>query len=507
MKKFKKLWAMLLAMVMVLAMAVPAFAASITIGNAAKDETYTAYKLFDVTNSGDAYSYFTTNENLKNALVRIGLTFTESADGTEWIVNQETTAGNEVAFKTETGTMTAAQLATALNNLNDKTVLGTGTDSEKKEVEGVDTVIIENLDAGYYFVDSTLGSLCALNTTTDTVTINEKNSIPSITKEVKEDSTNTYGDSATIDVIDTVSYQLTVNTGTNDDGDGTGVDANYVITDVLPAGFSYKYTTELADGITIKQNGTNWTNITDYTVAYTAESRTLVITLLETGELGNLGKNADIVITYDATVNATDVVMGGAGNVNNVTLAYHNQEVPADAVAYTFEIGGYDDNGTPVFQKIDGTTHTALTGVTFTLSRTVGTDTTYATVDANGYLTGWVTAATNNSKLTTDDRGVINVKGLDAGTYILTETETLDGYNLLEDTITVVITEAGVITYELTDDNTDTPANTITVENFTGQILPSTGGMGTTMIYVIGGILVFGAAVLLVTRRRMSSEE
>lgn len=500
MKKFKKLWAMLLAMVMVLAMAVPAFAASITIGNAAAGETYTAYKLFDVTNSGDAYSYYTTNENLKNALETIGLTFTESADGSEWIVNQTTAANNEVVFATEDDVMTAAELAIALNNLADKTVLGTGTESETKTVNDDEIVIIENLDAGYYFVDSTLGSLCALNTTTDTVTINEKNSIPSITKEVKEDSTNTYGDSATIDVVDTVSYQLTVNTGTNDNGDGTGVDANYVITDVLPVGFSYE-----VGSISVENNA--WVLDTDYTVAYTAASRTLVITLLETGELGDLGQNVDIVITYDATVDATQVVMGGDGNVNNVTLAYHNQEVSADAVAYTFEIGGYGDNGTPIFQKIDGTTRVALTGVTFTLSRTVDNVTTYATVDENGYLTDWVAAATDDSKLITDAEGVINVKGLDAGTYILTETETLDGYNLLEDTITVTVAENGDVTYGLTGDTTNTPDNTITVENFTGQLLPSTGGMGTTMIYVIGGILVFGAAVLLVTRRRMSSEE
>lgn len=571
MKTIQKLAALLLALLLACALAVPALATdagdntedssgttgdagesqtptatgSITIDNAVAGETYTAYKLFDVSYNTDksAYSYYLTSgqESLKTALEGLGLSFTTSADGSRYNVNQTKDTSSDTVFVksynndgTVKETITAATLAASINSaLNaDNSTLESlltpaGTSTAQKGNSGSVTASINNLSAGYYFVDSSLGSLCALDTADDTVTIYEKNTQPSIAKKVLEDSNNTYQDYATIDVIDTVYYQLTVNTGTNEKGSGTGVDGDYTITDTLPNGITYNASTQTG-GVKVTTNtGTNgtengtkeeWTKDTDYTVSYDSTNRKLTITL-KSSKLATLAQNTDITITYNAAVTASDVTVGGNGNKNTATLTYKQQSSTDTAVVYTYEIGITKTNSSSDY----------LAGVKFILSKTEGTDpnatTKYATVDNNGYLTDWKSNKEEATQLTTDNNGKINVKGLDVGTYILTETETLPGYNLLNDTITVTINgtsnnnTAGInndannntntntnVTYKLT--NSEEEARTsITVVNNTGSELPSTGGMGTTLFYIIGGILVVVAGVLLVTKKRMDDGE
>ena len=296
-----------------------------------------------------------------------------------------------------------------------------------------------------------------------------------------------------------------MNTGTGYTGLGNGVDSDYTITDVLPTGIAYD---ETAGAVTI--NG--WTKDTDYTVAYAPETHTLTITL-KASKLATLGQNASIEITYSAS--AKDVAGNLAVNTehkNTVTLKYKSQTMTDKAVVKTYDLGT-TANGTPAITKVDGSeTPVKLQGVKFVLSKTVtvpaegegdpSTKTVYAIFDQSNYLTGWVDSQDAATELVTDANGNIKAEGLDADTYILTETETLPGYNLLDDTITVVIDESGNETYKLTS-STDKAKDTIQIVNESGSELPSTGGMGTTVIYIVGGVLVAGAAVLLVTRRRM----
>ena len=128
----------------------------------------------------------------------------------------------------------------------------------------------------------------------------------------------------------------------------------------------------------------------------------------------------------------------------------------------------------------------------------------YAKFDDSGYLTDWTSNKDDATELVTGEDGHIYAYGLDADTYILTETETLDGYNLLDGTITVTIAEDGTVTYAGTGASAD--GSSITVVNESGSLLPTTGGMGTTVIYIVGALLVIGAGVVLVVRRRMSAE-
>lgn len=509
MKVTKKLFALLMALVMIMGLGLTASAADITIKNAADGETYTAYKLFDVSIARDeednatSYSYYIENTDANEGLINlldntIGLKLELSADGSRYNVS---TNEDNTAFLTDgEDAMSPADLAKELNiKISGLTSAGSGT-----AANSIATISVA--DEGYYFVDTTLGSLCILNTTG--AEIYEKNTIPEIEKKVKEDSKTEgeqWQDTATIDVTDTIVYQLTVNTGTNEKGTATGVDGNYVITDVLPVGITYNEGTVAIAG---------WTLNTDFTVNYvpgtqtgdTQTGDTVEITLLSSGKLAALGKNADIVITYNAKVAENVNLTVDKDYTNTVTLSYKEQESTDTAIVKTYDIDGDAEGNT--FTKVEAGSSEPLAGVKFVLSKTVVVneeDTVkYATFDEDKYLTGWVNSMDDATELVTDANGHIYAYGLDADTYVLTETETLPGYNLLNDTITVTIDENGAVTYKLTSSE-ESAENTIEVVNKTGALLPSTGGMGTTVIYIIGAVLVIGAGIVLVVRRRTNA--
>lgn len=496
MKLTKRLFTAGVALALTLSLNAPAFAADIKINNAAPGETYTAYKLFDMTSSGDNYSYYILNTQENQSLITllnstIGLDLVESADGSRYNVNMKD--DNTFATDDKAG-MTAAQFAAALNTYKSSLPESslTGTDEDK---DGA--VTISGAATGYYFVDSTLGSLCGLYTNEDEATINEKNSVPSITKKVKEDSNGAWQETATIDVTDTIKYQLTVNVA-DAVGLGTGIDANFVITDVLPEGTRYS-----TDSVAIA----GWSEGTDYTVNYVEESRTLTITLLKDGKLSEQDEDSNIQIEYDATVTDKTKITNGIGsnlNGNHVTLTYHAQKSEDYAYVNTFTIG-QDAEGNSTITKVDGSDEKVkLSGVEFVLQNNATKK--YATFDENDNLTGWVASQEDATRLVTDVNGNIVAHGLDADTYILTETKTKDGYNLLNDTITVVIKDNGEITYELTNSKDDVPGSSITIKNNAGTELPSTGGMGTTVLYIAGVALALGAGITLVVRRRMNSD-
>lgn len=478
-KTAKRLFAAIVALVLSVAMVTPAYAADITIDNAVNGQTYTAYKLFDVTNSGNAYAYTTENTTLKNAIEAevgsFGLTFTETTTSGTYNVTFDEDTFDPADF--------AAWISSNLNRLG-LTSVDTATGSNG-------TATISDVGTGYFFVTSSMGSLCILNTASDDVTINEKNTVPTITKKVYEDSKTSYEDNATIDVIDTIKYQLTVNTGsnTNTNSSSTGINADYVITDVLPDGITY----DAAAGVSI--NG--WTLDTDYTVNWEADENTLTITLMA-AKLQTLAQNADIVITYEASADANLDV--DTSKANKVTLTYNKYTANDTANVITYDINGSDEGNT--FTKVDGDNE-PLSGVKFVLQNSTTGE--YATFDVNGYLTGWVKTQNDATKLVTDNNGHIYAYGLDADTYILTETDTLPGYNKLTNTITVTIAENGTVTYKYTN-SSGSAGNSIEVVNEAGSLLPSTGGTGTTMLYVVGGALVAAAGVALVVRRRMSNE-
>ena len=211
-----------------------------------------------------------------------------------------------------------------------------------------------------------------------------------------------------------------------------------------------------------------------------------------------LKANDQIVISYTATLNE-NAVIAGDGNPNTSKLSYGDGSVTPDSqtTTYTWDVDVFK------YTK-NGEAEAALAGATFTLSmsNTGANPIALISEDNNVYRvaktgeTGTVTA------ITTDATGKFTIKGLDADTYYLTETAAPAGYNKLAGPVTIAIGEDGVV--NATDDNPN-GVTEVKVLNQSGTELPSTGGMGTTVFYVVGGILVVGAVVLLVARKRMAA--
>ncbi len=497
MKRMKKLFALLLAVVMTMGLSVTAFAAqegtlengTITINNAIEDETYSIYQIAYIESynpDSNAYAY-KANSAWSSWLSSESNEYVDVENGyVKW------TAGKDAATYAEFAKEALAYAQTMVGEEGsqvpqiapDATKIANtenGATSNGGEPETY-TVTFSNLKLGWYLVDTSLGSLCSLDTTNIEAVIKEKNNVPSIVKKVQEEKeTDTeWLEVDTVDAVDTVKYQLTVTVG-------TGVDGNYVIKDELPDEISY-----LDDTLEIS----GWNEEEDYTVSYDVEEHILTITLMS----DKLVEASDVEITYSANVSG---LKADTLYTNTATLTYKSQSVTDTASVKTYKIDGAAEGS--LFTKVDGTNQNKpLPGVKFALKNTSGL---YAVFDRNGYLTDWsdTSTPTDVNKLTTDTNGHIKAYGLDADTYTLIETDPLPGYNSLADTITVTISEQGEVTYKYTNSGGNA-GNKLDVVNETGTELPSTGGMGTTLIYIAGAVLVIGAGVLLVVRRRMNAE-
>ena len=456
--KLRKLFAAGLALVMTLAMAAPTMAATITVDPAVKGQTYTAYKIFDVTKAegSEGYSYTADQAmyDLLNGKVA-GVTLTATS-----------VAGKYNASMTNTED-TAKALAVFLNdNITSLT--------KAKEVKATDTkAVIDGLEPGYYFVDSSLGSLCILNTTTDTVTVKEKNQEPTIDKKISETSDGTYS------VGDKIPYTVTVTAGGN-------AETSYVVTDTMSEGLTFNDDIKImvgSDDITANPNVT-------ITKPATGDTFTFKITFAKE-YVATLAKDTKIVITYSATLNEKSVQ--GIGANNKAILNFGSDS----SVEQNVEIKNYKAS----FIKVDGTTKAALAGVTFKLTDNAGTE--IKLVDlTNGVYRVAMDTETAAENITTPANGVIEIQGLRNGTYKLVELSTLAGYNLLAGPVEFKIENANNL-YSL---NVEGVTDNNVIENNMGTLLPSTGGMGTTLFYIVGGLMVVCAGVVLVTKKRMGNK-
>ena len=376
----------------------------------------------------------------------------------------------------------------AQQQLYGKTADATATASSK-------TVKLSNLNLGYYLLDTTLGTLCSLDTTNPDVVMEEKNEKPSAEKEVQEDSTDESGDSNDADIKQTVNYKATITVQAGAE--------NYALYDSMSDGLTWSGTVSVAVGgktvastnYDVKSNVT----VDDVTYDFVVEFKNSYIQTLSAG--------TQIVVTYSATLNENAVV-GLPGNPNEITLKYGDENHPSwtpvdETITYTWDMD--------VLKYANGVESNTLTGVKFVL---LNNDKTKVATVVNGKLTGWVAVPDAgedgtitwpaNTTLTTDANGKISIDGLDADTYYLRETEALPGYNKLSDDVEVKITGATKNTETETLEYKTVEAK---VNNQSGTELPSTGGIGTTILYTLGGILVLAAVVLLVTKKRMSVAE
>ena len=502
-KAIKKLLAALLAVAMLCAMAVPAFAASssndgkITINNAVSGQTYTIYRIleleYDQTNN--AYRY--TAVAAWNAFIntRSSDLKVDNATGTVTWVNSDK---NNNSSAIQNFADAAGKWASDNTIANDGSQKASGS-----------TVTFTDLPLGWYLVVSSLsnGAICSIGTTDKEVTINEKNGAPTVDKEGLEDSTNTYGKGNDADVGDTVTFRATIKVT---DGDPK----NYVLHDKMSDGLTFKGITS----VTRTNAGTSTSDTLNENTHYTLKQGAGVTVdpncTFELAFKENVLKPNDVVVVeYTAVINEKAVI-GSTGNPNEATLEYKDgtRGTSSSTKTYTWKIDIYK-----YFQDSAGTKK-PLKDATFVLYRQNSSNTPeYAKISADKI--EWGTEKEQATPLTSDKEGKIAISRLDADTYYLEETKAPTGYNPLTSPIEIKIehstmnetSASATITYKQqgTEDsatNITSTENRVEVENKTGTTLPSTGGMGTTLFYVIGGGLMVAAVVLLVTKKRMENK-
>lgn len=457
---FKKSLALLIAVVMILALGVSASAASIEVKNVVDNETYTAYKILNYTKSGNAVSYYLTDAQytaIGSVLEAAGFAFTASSDGTQYFVNN----GGTVDVSS-----VAAYLGAHTTDLGDALGKATATGANG-------SATFDNLATGYYFVTSSVGSLCALHNETDIATAVEKNSIPGIDKKEKVAAGESYVEGPIdANIGDTVNYQIVIT-------DGTGTNAVMTMTDTMTAGLDYTAGSLKINGVAVADDADtdNWT--------VTVNGRVITI-VFKAAYVASLNANDTITVTYDATINANAVIDSATGNENKVELDYSHQHQEDKVYVETYDFIVYKTDGTNFLDGAEFKLYDAATG---------GNQIKVAKDEDGCYHVDQSATASADVTIDINSATGCNVRGLDPGTYYLEEVVVPAGYNKLNTRQSVTITTGA------------TAAVTVTVVNNAGTELPSTGGIGTTIFYVVGGLIALSAGIVLVTRRKVGEED
>lgn len=534
MKHLKKLASILLVLVMVLSVTTTAFAADV---ENSTNHSYNAYQIFSGTQADNS--------------VPLGdVAWGSGINGAAFLADLR----NDTRFVKEgknifTDCATAADVAAVLGGYADQSdEVNAFANVAAQHLTNVCTAISAeatsvDLAAGYYLlVDTSVpGEGDAMNsallqvTNKGKITIDKKYDVPTVDKSVK-DTDNQWGEAADWEIGSDVPFQL-VGTLPNNYADYETY--KYVFHDNLSAGLQYN-----GDVSVYVKNGETKTEITTgFTVvpaaAATAGGGTLTVTFTDLKAVAGVTATSSIVVEYTAKLLSTAQI-GKPGNKNEVSLEYSNNpnhtgegtpstgNTPKDEVlVFTYELD---------VTKVDGQdAEKKLANAEFVL---LNSDKTKVAKVTDGKLVEWVDVPTAGedgtitypagTTLISGPAGKFVIAGLDAGSYYLRETKAPTGYNLLKNDISMTITATldktennpalTELKLSVKDDKADAAATesngsvdtgivATNVVNNSGAQLPETGGMGTTLFYVLGGILVVFAVVLLVTKKRMSREE
>ena len=471
---------------------------TITINNVSTGHTYEAYQIF----KGDLYK-----ENGAK---------TPTLSNIDW--------GNDVNAFTYDGESDAAKIAEKLSGqaFDSETAKDFAKEASKHLATAVtskestsDTVELTVKGPGYYLVKDKDGSQDSKNgaytrfmlQVTGAESVEVKNDVPTVQKKVKETNDSTgettdWQDAADYDMGDTVPFQLTAELPKKRVDDYNHYYVEF--TDTLSAGLTFKEITKVtADGTTLTKD--------QYQVTKTEKDGKTVLSIVITDvkAVANITQDENkVVVEYNATLNE-NAVIGSAGNTNDVELTYsNNPNDTGDGTTKPADTGKTPKDTVKVFtyqtiiNKVDQDGK-ALSGAEFTLVKK----------NKDG--------STKNVDVVKNAEGTsFTFKGLDAGNYVLEETKTPDGYNTIkaiEFTIDADYDKeaddpqltklsgdvtSGVAKFDANKADGSLKADIV---NRKGSLLPSTGGMGTTILYVVGSILVLVAAILLITKKRMDA--
>lgn len=489
MKLIKKIAAIMFAFMMVVSMSTNVSAegtdkGTITINNAVDKQTYTIYKLLDLksyvpetTNQIGLYSYKPATE---------WQSFFETEDAKRFITIDENGYANWVEGANQAE---FAQKALAYATTNKIANNGTAPASNN-------TVTFNDLDLGYYLVDSSVGALCNLNTTNPNMIIQEKNGVPSVEKKIveyNEDRSENLVDNNSANIGEKIVFKTTININPGA--------KKYVLHDKMDSHLRYDDIWMIHDN-----NNKNYVRNTDFVVNTTnlADADcTFELSFTDAFYTNNKDdidtkKLNKIYVYYQATVKDDALVKQEMKNNTYLTYGENNTKSNEDyTITKTFEIPVYKYTGTDENKQ-------GLAGAKFKLyTDEQCKNEVNVKLDGTDYLVG--STYTNKNVMTSPaSTGEFTIKGLKAGTYYLKETEAPKGYNLLAKAIKVVITDDGQV--QVKKNGAVTNVKRVEVQNKSGTLLPSTGGAGTTMIYLVGALLVLGSGVVLASKRRSNSK-
>ena len=457
MKSIKKLICMLFMLVLSVVNVSAAEKGTITINKAIVNESYNIYKVLDLE------TYDKVNNHYIYRAASGWETFLDGA--TDYLEARNENGDKYYVWKDGVDKSRAKEFAEkAYKYAKDNNITPTMT---KKATST--SVVFDNLDLGYYLVDSSVGALLHLTTTNPTATVNEKNTLnPNVDKNVLENSTGVYGKENDDIIGSTINYKSTITTGA-----GYG---SYVLYDKMDKGLTFNVNSavvKIGDDVVDANNYVVKTNVTDYTFVIEFNDEFIL----------KQPKNTNIDVYYTATLNK-DATIEGDGNKNETFLKYGNN-ITTDkkktiTYTYAFEIIKTNKEGVE------------LTGAEFILLDKLGNEIKVILKDEE---TKTYRIATENEIGVNIKAGKATIEGLDKDSYKLKEVVSPEGYNKLTSPVEFSVNgKTNVTIIERTRVN---------VINYTGSELPETGGIGTKLFITSGLSLVLICGLVLVTKLRL----
>lgn len=456
MKSIKKLICMLFMLVLSVVNVSAAEKGTITINKAIVNESYNIYKVLDLE------TYDKVNNHYIYRAASGWETFLDGA--TDYLEARNENGDKYYVWKDGVDKSRAKEFAEkAYKYAKDNNITPTMT---KKATST--SVVFDNLDLGYYLVDSSVGALLHLTTTNPTATVNEKNTLnPNVDKNVLENSTGVYGKENDDIIGSTINYKSTITTGA-----GYG---SYVLYDKMDKGLTFNVNSvvvKIGDDVVEANNYVVKTNVTDYTFVIEFNDEFIL----------KQPKNTNIDVYYTATLNK-DATIEGDGNINETFLKYGNN-ITTDkkktiTYTYAFEIIKTNKEGVE------------LTGAEFILLDKLGNEIKVILKDEE---TKTYRIATGNEIGVNIKAGKATIEGLDKDSYKLKEVVSPEGYNKL----------TSPVEFSVNGKTNDTIERTrVNVINYTGSELPETGGIGTKLFITSGLSLVLICGLVLVTKLRL----
>ena len=595
MKNLNRIFAFLLAFILLASLALPATAAgetySVTIDLADAGHTFDVYQIFvgdlTVTQKADGGTtenvYTLSNIEWGNSVPNPATLLNALKADTTEISYQNVGVSNKTSLSAQIGeAATAADVAAALEKLpttaKDRLmvrfaeIVGAAekTDTAYKQKylgNPIKTITYNNgysatgIAPGYYLIKDKDGSQANnaggfytsyILHVVNNLTIEPKGSGVTLEKKISDKVDEGFSDEEDFNIGDKAYYRLKGTLPSNLADFDTYF---YKFTDTLPAGISFErieaiYVTDKNEEVThtiMDLNDNDESNnslpagitVSNPQSGVVNQKSTITITFTNLkAHFNTLSKDHVIIVKYSALVNRfapkndnlTNVAYLEYSNNPNVTGSGtpgsddtgKTVEDYAHAFTYSLAVKKYEkDKETNLLKDVefllyytkDNTTYYAKVVTAAMIEKNTQVNGAVVTNNDLGVVYGWTTNKTEASTLITDASGSFNVRGLDAGTYYLEETKTNSGFNLLEDDVMVEIeptysntaTQNATVNVVYSVNNTAQGASdVIEIPNARGNVLPTTGGIGTTIFYAIGGILVVCAIVILITKKRMA---